>query len=108
MAQQIKTLLIDDIDGSEASETVKFSYQGVDYEIDLSERHGKALDESFQEWIEHARRIGGRRSSSKSSAKSGPDTAAIRAWARENGYEVNDRGRVAAHIIDAYRKAKKS
>lgn len=107
MAQQIKTLLIDDIDGSEAVETVKFSYQGVEYEIDLSERHSKALDESFQEWIEHARRVGGRRSTGKSATKSGLDTSEVRAWARENGYDVNDRGRVAGHIIDAYLAGKK-
>jgi hypothetical protein len=107
VAQQITTLLIDDIDGTEASETIKFSYQGIDYEIDLNNKHTKALDESFQEWIEHARRVGGRRNSAKSASKSGLDTSAIRAWARENGYNVNDRGRVAADIIDAYLKAKK-
>ncbi|OIV38754.1 hypothetical protein BIV57_04095 [Mangrovactinospora gilvigrisea] len=103
MAQQVKTILVDDIDGSVASGTIRFGYQGVDYEIDLNDQHQKALSESVQEWIDNARRVGGRKITPKAPAAS--DTAAIRAWAAEHGYKVNARGRIAAEVVEAFRKA---
>jgi hypothetical protein len=107
MAQKVRVLLIDDLDGSDAVETVSFAVDGVTYEIDLNEKNAGDLREAFAPWIGHARRSGGRRSAGRrgsSSAKSG-DTAAIREWARSNGYEVSDRGRVPAEIREAYTAA---
>lgn len=107
MAQKVRVLLIDDLDGSDAVETISFAVDGVTYEIDLNEKNAGDLRDAFAPWIGHARRSGGRRSAgrrSSSSARNG-DTAAIREWARSNGYEVSDRGRVPAEIREAYTAA---
>lgn len=107
MAQKVRVLLIDDLDGSDAVETVSFAVDGVTYEIDLNEKNAGDLRDAFAPWIGHARRSGGRRSGgrrSSSTARNG-DTAAIREWARSNGYEVSDRGRVPADIREAYTAA---
>lgn len=107
MAQKHQVILIDDVDGSEADETVIFALDGVEYEIDLTADHAEELREHFAAWIECARRTGGRstrrRSRKQSAAPVETDTAEIRAWARENGYEVSDRGRISATIMEAYR-----
>lgn len=111
MAQKVKVLLIDDLDGSEADETISFAVDGVSYEIDLNSTHAAELRETFAKWIGHARKAGGRRStprrssSTSSSSSRGGDTAAIREWARANGYQVSDRGRVSAEIREAYAAA---
>jgi hypothetical protein len=108
MAQKVTVQLVDDIDGSEASETISFAVDGVTYEIDLSENNAAELREAFARWIGHARKSGGRRTTSKRSASgsaSGPDSGVLREWARANGYKVSDRGRVPAEIRDAYAAA---
>jgi len=105
VAQKIKVFLIDDIDGSDATDTVNFAVDGVDYEIDLNEEHAKELRADFEKWVKHARRTGGRRTRRAGGGRSSAgasDAAKIRAWARENGYEVSDRGRVPAEIREAY------
>lgn len=124
MAQKVQVLLVDDIDGSTAEETVTFSLDGVGYEIDLTADHAAELRESFSRWVGHARktgsgsRSGGRqgrggggggggdrsRRSGSSSSSSG-DATAIREWARENGYEVSERGRISADVRAAYEAA---
>lgn len=105
MAQKVKVLLIDDLDGSDADETISFAVDGVSYEIDLNAEHAGELREAFAKWIGHARRSGGRRRAAtgrRSTGATGGDTAAIREWARENGYKVSDRGRVPADVREAY------
>lgn len=106
MAQKHQVILIDDMDGSEADETVTFALDGVNYEIDLTADHAEELRENLGAWIEGARRTGGRanrRGSRRAAPAAETDTAEIRAWARDNGYEVSDRGRISATIMDAYR-----
>ena len=110
MAQRTIVLLADDLDGeSEASETVSFALDGTSYEIDLSEENASRLREAFTEWTPHARKIGGRagtrRSSTPSPRRSTEDTQGIRDWARGAGYQVSPRGRIAQKIRDAYRAA---
>lgn len=108
MAQKVKVLLIDDLDGSDADETISFAVDGVSYEIDLNSAHAAELREAFARWIGHARRAGGRRRTTRRSAASssaGGETAAIREWARANGYKVSDRGRIPADIREAYAAA---
>ncbi len=111
MAQKVNIVLVDDIDGSEAEETVKFGLDGTSYEIDLTEKHAEDLREMLAPYIGHARRAEGtRRRSSRSSghsssAASGTDAADIRAWARENGMDVPERGRVSAKVREAYAAA---
>ena len=117
MAQKVQVLLVDDIDGGDAAETVTFSLDGVDYEIDLSEEHAGALREAMATWVGHARKVSGRSSGASrrsapreraqarsSSTPSGPsrDTGAVRTWAKENGYTVSDRGRISADVLQAY------
>jgi Lsr2 len=114
MAQRVQIVLEDDLDGGVAAETVTFGLDGVSYEIDLSDKNAGKLRDEFATWIGHARRSGGRRaagrrsgsgSSNTSSASSRRDLSAVRAWARSNGHQVSDRGRVSAAVQEAYDKA---
>lgn len=112
MAQRVNVVLVDDIDGSDAAEMVTFGLDGVQYEIDLSESNADRLRDVLATYIGHARRAGGRRrtgtarsASSGRGSGEGPSAADIRAWARENGHSVPDRGRVPAGIREAYAAA---
>src|SRR6185436_2297626 len=107
MAQKVQVLLVDDINGAEAAETVSFSLDGVSYEIDLTVDNAKKLRNDLSTWVGHARRSGGRKSSRRgttSGARRG-DLGAVREWARNNGHKVSDRGRISADILAAYDKA---
>jgi hypothetical protein len=118
MAQKTLVQLVDDIDGSEAEETVSFGLDGTSYEIDLSAGHANALREALAPYIVAARKAassagngrpgGSRRGSGGASSPAGSDrqrTAQIRAWAREQGMEVNERGRIPNTIVQAYETA---
>lgn len=110
MAQRVQVLLVDDVDGSTADETVLFGLDGVTYEIDLTAAHAAELREVFASWVGHARRTGGRASSSRSGSRrsrsAGPGSAAdVRVWAKSQGLEVPERGRIPAAVRDAYDKA---
>ena len=110
MAQRVNVILVDDLDGSDAVETVTFGLDGVDYEIDLNEGHARELRDALSLYVGHGRRTGGRRRRGQAgsggaggrSADGAPSAADIRAWARDNGYEVPDRGRVSADVRAAY------
>lgn len=114
MAQRVQVVLSDDIDGSEGAETVHFSYNGVDYELDLSEKNAKKFHDNMQFYADHGRRVGGRarRSSAGSvpikTTKVGADNAAIRAWARANGIQVPDRGRISGSVREQFEAAQAS
>lgn len=107
MAQKVQVILVDDIDGGEANETVTFGLDGVTYEIDLSTEHAAELREAFASWVGHARKTA-RGGAPRTAARSGrtrrstSDANEIRTWARENGHNVNDRGRISAEIREAY------
>jgi hypothetical protein len=108
MAQRVQVMLVDDIDGSTAVETVSFSLDGVSYEIDLTAANAKKLRNDLAPWVGHARRSGGRKSSRRAGAVGGQrrsDLGAVRQWARKNGHQVSDRGRISAGILAAYDKA---
>ena len=114
MAQRVNVILVDDLDGSDAAETVSFGLDGVDYEIDLSETHASDLREALALYVGHGRRTGGRRRRGQAAAGSGPTAKAatdgptaaeIRTWARENGWDVPERGRVSADVRSAYAAA---
>ncbi|MEV7973816.1 Lsr2 family protein [Cellulomonas sp. NPDC089187] len=109
MAQKVQVLLVDDIDGGTADETVTFGLDGVNYEIDLSTAHAKELRDAFGTWVGHARKISNRGTRSGSAGASRPrrnsDAGDVRAWAKENGYEVSERGRISAEIREAYAAA---
>lgn len=108
MAQKVNIVLVDDLDGSEATETVSFGLDGTAYEIDLNDGNAATLREALAGYVGHARKVtGGKRSrrASAGSTSTGGDTKAIREWARGRGYEVSDRGRVSAEIREAYNAA---
>lgn len=113
MAKQQITQLIDDLDGQtlEDGVTIHFSLEGHTYEIDLSETNADKLREAFRPFVEAGRPIGSSAGTIRSSrsrsgkTKNDLDLGAVRTWARENGYEVSDRGRVPAAVLDAYHTA---
>jgi Lsr2 len=107
MAQKIQTLFIDDIDGGAAEGTVRFALDGTGYEIDLSGKHSDELRTTLRRYVEHARKVGGtaRRPGTRGGRRaSAIDTVTIRAWARENGYDIKDRGRVPADLVAKYQE----
>jgi hypothetical protein len=108
LARLVMTHLVDDIDGEHAAETVAFSYRGADYEIDLSAREAAALDEFLAPYLASARRVRSkppppRRRAAKSSASAGPRE--VRAWAKDQGIAVSDRGRISAAVMRQYQEA---
>ena len=113
MAEKIVRQLIDDIDGSEirdgAGQRVDFSFRGANYQIDLSNANITKLEKVLKPYIDAASRVRGgrgRRSKSSSNGKSSPEQlAAIREWARKNGHDVADRGRIKAEIVEAFESA---
>ena len=105
MARKVQTILLDDIDGGDATRTVTFALDGKAYEIDLNDDNLKKLSEALSPFVENGRRISGaagRRMSSRASSGTNGDASSVRAWAREQGYEVSDRGRVPKEIRSAY------
>jgi hypothetical protein len=116
MAQKKVVALIDDLDGSTAVETVQFTLDGTHYEIDLSADNATALRSRLASFVDSARRLGrsgraGRRGRAAGAGRQpaarrrAEDSAAIRDWARQQGYTISDRGRLSANVVDAYRKA---
>jgi hypothetical protein len=101
------TVTVYDLDNTEGATTVPFSYRGTGYEIDLGDKNQAALDKALAKFIAAARKSGrpaaaggSRRSGVRPEARA--DLATIRAWAREQGFEVSDRGRVSSEIRQAY------
>jgi hypothetical protein len=109
MARKVIVELVDDYDGtSPAEETVTLALDGVTYEIDLSTRNAEKLRDTLGFWASYGRRVGGRPVKGKrrpQATKNTADTQTIREWARENGMEVSNRGRISAEIAEAYQKA---
>ncbi|MFJ5997557.1 Lsr2 family protein [Streptomyces sp. NPDC092370] len=107
MAQKVITLLTDDLDGSEATQTVLFALDGKTYEIDLNDVNAEKLREDLAPYLGAARKVSGGRATVRrmGTGKPAQDSGAIREWAKANGFEVNDRGRVPASIREAYEKA---
>ncbi len=111
MAQKTQVILIDDIDGGDADETVSFALDGVSYEIDLTTENAQELRDALAQWVASARKVGGRAAAGRRSAAprrasaDKPDLTAVRSWARENGYTVSDRGRISGEVLAAYEAA---
>ena len=106
MAQKVNIVLVDDIDQADAEETVSFGLNGKEYAIDLTTKNAGALRDALAPYVAHARPVSGRRrGSAATKVASGAAPAEIRSWARENGFEVPDRGRVSAEVREAYASA---
>jgi hypothetical protein len=109
VAQKVQTLLVDDIDGSAAEGTVRFGLDGADYEIDLNTGHAQALRDALGPYVGAARRVAGgarrpTRGGRKASAN-GVNTTEVREWAKAQGIEVKDRGRVPAELVVKFKAA---
>ncbi|GEP39040.1 Lsr2 family protein [Nocardioides psychrotolerans] len=104
MAQKVNIVLVDDLDGSEADETVTFALDGTSYEIDLTETHASALRGALAGYVGHARKVGSgaRRAKKAAAAGLGPSAREVRDWARSNGLDVPDRGRIPADVRTAF------
>jgi hypothetical protein len=98
VAQKIEILLVDDLDGSPADETLQFGLDGKNYEIDLSADHARELREHLKGYVRRAR-TESRPPQARHSA------ATIRTWALQNGFEVSPRGRIHRDVLDAYHRA---
>jgi hypothetical protein len=110
MAQKVNIVLVDDIDGNDADETVSFAIDGKEYEIDLNSGNAQQLRDVLAPYVAHARRAsGGRNGGSgrgrRARSDSGAPASEIREWARQNGWDVPDRGRVSAEVREAYAAA---
>ena len=112
MAQRVQVLLVCDLHDEEVAgvETVSFGLDGSSYEIDVCSEHGAELREAFASYVGAARRAG--RAASTAPRKPRPATkggnqrvAVIRDWARKNGHQVSERGRLSADLVAAYDKA---
>jgi len=105
MAQKVQVLLVDDIDGGTADETVQFGLDGSTYEIDLSTANAAVLRDVLAQYVAVARRgsarAGTRRRSRARSSDAG-SAREVREWARANGYQVSERGRIPADVTEAY------
>ena len=104
MAQKVHIVLVDDLDGSEATESVSFGLDGTSYEIDLNDKNAAKLRDTLAGYIGHARKVGAasRRGRKTAASSSGPSAREIRDWARSNGFDVPDRGRVSAEVRQAF------
>ncbi len=106
MAQRVHVVLEDDLDGSSADETVMFGLDGANYEVDLSAKNAAKLRESLSQYVAVGRRAQTRGRRAGSRGRSGATNASeVRVWARANGFEVSDRGRVPAEVKTAYEAA---
>jgi hypothetical protein len=108
VAQKTVLELVDDLDGGEADETVTFALDGVEFVIDLSEENAARLRDTLAEFVGHARRTGGRKQRGKvapAATNGKPDTQAVREWARSQGEEVAERGRVPQALLIKFQEA---
>jgi hypothetical protein len=105
MAQKITVALEDDLDGGPAAETVRFGLGGMEYEIDLSKKNANAFRRQLAPFMEHARKAGRGRRRPGRTASSRERSADIRAWAKDQGMTVSERGRISASVADQYEAA---
>lgn len=100
------TTLIDDLDGTIAAETVRFSLDGISYEIDLSEKNAAALRGAVAPFTSRANTAGQQQRTRTTLPSSGPSrNAEIRAWAASQGIEVPARGRIPVAVVQAFNAA---
>ena len=105
MARKTVVVLEDDLDGSEATDTLNFAFYSAEYEIDLTTEHANELRQVLSRYINAARRISGGRGRQSRKPAPGADARAIRLWALDNGLQVNTRGRIQADIVEKYQAA---
>ena len=109
MAQKVQTLFVDDLDGSEAEGTVRFGLDGTEYEIDLNAKHAQQLRDALARYVAASRRVSASTSRpAPSGRKAQPNTLntiEVREWAKAQGIDVKDRGRVPAELVVKFKAA---
>ncbi|WP_369140616.1 histone-like nucleoid-structuring protein Lsr2 [Modestobacter versicolor] len=116
MARKVQVILSDDLDDSiSADETVTFALDGTTYEIDLSEKNAGEMRDVFGKYVNAARKVSSRGTRASGAGRSRAtggggrmdreQAGAIREWARKNGHEVSDRGRIPAAVVEAFEAA---
>lgn len=102
MVEKITRETIDDIDGTSGAQTVLFGWNSRQYEIDLGDKNRQRLEDALRPFVDAARESTRDRRKRAPGPRSSSNLAAIREWAKSNGYDVSDRGRVPAAVRDAY------
>lgn len=104
MASKVTVIITDDIDGSEDAETVIFGFDGIMYEIDLAKKNRAKLERTVAPYVAAGRKVTRRRTQGSAGRSTGPrvDRALVRAWAKEHGLKVSDRGRISADVMQQY------
>jgi len=111
VAKKVETVFIDDVDGSKADTTICFALDGAEYEIDLSAAHADELRSAMKQYTEAGRkastsaRESARASARRAAASSGPSSAEVRDWAKGQGFEVKERGRIPAELVVKFQAA---
>jgi len=112
MAQRVEMQLVDDVDGTSATQTVRFALDGRDYEIDLNDINAAKLRKALHPYAAAGRRLGAgsgtlrrRRLTAGAYGMTKEEMANVRGWARSNGYQVSDRGRIKGEVVAAYHAA---
>jgi len=107
MARNIAVVMTDDLDGSPAAGTVMFGVNGVTYEIDLSEQNRARMERELAPYVAAGRRVSRSQRRASAGRPPGPraDRAVVRAWAKDNGLKISERGRISAEVISQYEAA---
>jgi hypothetical protein len=109
MAKKVHTLVVDDLDGSEAEGTVRFGLDGTEYEIDLNAKHARQLRDALARYVDAGRRVSAStRRPARSGRKAQPNalnTTEVREWAKAQGIDVKDRGRIPAELVVKFKAA---
>jgi hypothetical protein len=105
VAQRTQVLYVDDIDGSDAEGTVRFGFDGTDYEIDLNKKHADQLNQAISPFIAAARKVPSSRRPSRGARGGRHDVSDVRAWARDQGIKISERGRIPADVLAKYNAA---
>jgi len=101
MTTRTTIALEDDLVGGPADQTVQFGIGTIDYEIDLNTDNASLFRSQMAPFLEHARRAGrGQRRPAHTSRRQ--NSAGIRAWAKEHGIHISERGRIPASVIQRY------
>jgi Lsr2 len=106
MAHRVTVELEDDLDGGPADETLRFGLGGSEYEIDLSKKNASTFRRQLAPYIEHARKAGSRpRRRPVRTASRRERSGDIRAWAKDHGIAISERGRIPASVVEQYEAA---
>jgi hypothetical protein len=101
MAQKVSVVLEDDLTGGPAGQTIRFAFGGTDYEIDLNAKNAATFSKQLAPYLEHARRAGRAQSHHPGRTAAGRQRSGdIRAWAKEHGAAVSERGRIPASVVE--------